>query len=232
MLEAALAGVAGRSRELELRLEALRLAIVFLDTAMMQELLGSAERFAGLAGRTQGERELLMHVAMHRFLTGGSAAAVLEPLERAVADGTIVAALGPDSMLLPFVIGPAYKSDRLDLARRLVEAQLEESARRGSIPGFVLGSHWRAWIALREGDAREGEPNGSCVAHPPRDEQERHDREGEHGSAQARDRWSGGRGQRPGRQGDRSRVGRRIKKAALRRVDAHALRVRCGRIDA
>ena len=114
----AVARSAGRSRELELRLEALRLAIVFLDTAMMQELLGSAERFAGLAGRTQGERELLMHVVMHRFLTGGSAAAVLEPLERAVADGTIVAALGPDSMLLPFVIGQVRPARPRPAARR------------------------------------------------------------------------------------------------------------------
>jgi len=66
-------------------------------------------------------------------------------------------------MLLPFEIGPAYKPDRLDLARRLVEAQLEESARRGSIPGFVLGSHWRAWIALREGDAREAEADARAA---------------------------------------------------------------------
>ena len=121
MFEAALAGVAGRDRELELRLEALRLLGMFMDTAAMRLSVGVAERFAGLEGRTQGECELLLHVAVHRFLGGRSAADVMEPITRAVADPALVAAMPPGAFFIPFVIGQTYKADRLELARRLAD---------------------------------------------------------------------------------------------------------------
>ena len=42
----------------------------FLTPGLFQQLLGTAERFADLEGRTTGECELLLHVAVHRFLLG------------------------------------------------------------------------------------------------------------------------------------------------------------------
>jgi tetratricopeptide (TPR) repeat protein len=163
MLETALAGVAGRDHELELRLESLRMTVAFMDPELMVQIVGSAERFAGLPGRTQGECELLLHAALHRFIGGRPAHEVGELLERAVASPPVLAATGPDSFHVPFVAGQLYKADRLGKARELVEWQLAESARRGSAPGFVLGSIDRAWIALREGDAVAAEADARAA---------------------------------------------------------------------
>jgi hypothetical protein len=137
MVDDAIAGVAGRHRELELELEAVRLMAAFMSSALMDHVLGDAERFSGLEGRTAGECGLLLHVALHRLLLGRSAADVADPLERAVRDPELVAAIGPDSAWMYFVVGGLYKADRLDAARRTVAIATAEARRRGSAPGFA-----------------------------------------------------------------------------------------------
>jgi hypothetical protein len=125
--------------------------------------LGDRERFADLDGRTAGECELLAHVAVHRFVTGRSAAEVAAPLERAVADPRLVASIGPDSTWLMMVLGQLFKTDRLDAARRTVAITLAEARRRGSAPGFAGASAWRGWIALRAGAAAEAEADARAA---------------------------------------------------------------------
>jgi hypothetical protein len=134
-----------------------------MSNTLLQEALGEPEQFADLEGRTAGECELLPHVAVHRFLCGRSAADVAEPLERAVADAELVAAIGPDSAWLIFVLGQLFKTDRLEVARRTVEIALTEAQRRGSAPGFATASVWRAWIALREGSAADAEADARAA---------------------------------------------------------------------
>jgi len=163
MIERALEGVAGRDRELELKLEAVRLMAIFMSPALMQQALGEPERFADLEGRTVGECELLLHVAIHRFLLGRAAEDVAEPVERAVADPELVAASGPDSAWLQFVIDALLKTDRLDVARRTVAIAFAEAQRRGSVPGFATASMWRAWIALRSGAAADAEADARAA---------------------------------------------------------------------
>ena len=163
MIEQAIAGLAGRHRELELELEATRYAAIFMSNTLLQKALGEPERFAALEGRTAGECELLPHVAVHRFLCGRSAADVAEPLERAVADAEVVAAIGPESAWLLFVLGQLFKTDRLEVARRTADIALSEAQRRGSAPGFATASVWRAWIALREGNAAEAEADAHAA---------------------------------------------------------------------
>jgi AAA ATPase domain len=163
MVEQAIAGVAGRHRELELRLQAIKYAAIFMSPALLLDALGEPERFAELEGRTAGECELLSHVAIHRFLSGRSAADVADPVERAVAHAGVVAAIGPDSAWLFFVLGSLFKTDRLDVARRTVETALADAQRRGSAPGFATASAWRAWIALREGDAVAAEADARAA---------------------------------------------------------------------
>jgi hypothetical protein len=162
-VEKALEGVAGRHRELELELEAVRLMTGFLSPELMQHVLGAAERFADLEGQTPGECQLLLHVAIHRFLGGSPAAAVNEPLERALGNPEVVAAVGPDSAWLWLVVGALFKTDQLELARRTVERVFAEARRRGSAPGFATASSWRAWIALREGSAGEAEADARAA---------------------------------------------------------------------
>ena len=163
MLEQALAGVAGRHRELELQLEAVRLTAAFLSAEVLAQMVGSAERFADLEGRTTAECLLLPHVAFHRFLLGQPAADVAEPLERAVADPEILAGIGPDSAWLDLVLSALFKTDRLDVARRTVDVTFADAQRRGSAPGFVTASAWRAWIALREGSAADAEADARAA---------------------------------------------------------------------
>jgi DNA-binding CsgD family transcriptional regulator len=174
MIDEALRGVVGRHSELELRLESARLLTSFMAPALFEQALGQAERFAQLQGRTVGECELLLQVAVQRFLLGRSAAEVAEPVERAVADAQLVAAIGPDSAWLTLTIGQLFKTDRLDVAGRTVAIALAEARRRGSAPGFAGASAWRAWIALRTGAAAEAEadaraayeaPSGTAWAH-------------------------------------------------------------------
>ena len=167
VVDEALRGVAGRHPELELRLESGRLMASFLTAELLQQALGQAERFADLEGRTAGECELLLHVAVHRFLRGRPAEDVAEPVERAVGDPQLVAAIGPDSAWLPLAIGQLFKTDRLDATRRTVGIALAEARRRGSAPGFAGASAWRAWIALREGAAADAEADARAAYEAP-----------------------------------------------------------------
>jgi ATP/maltotriose-dependent transcriptional regulator MalT len=163
MIERAIAGVSGRDRELGLRLEAVRLMAIFMSPQLMQQALGAAERFAGLEGRTPGECELLLHVAIHRFRLGRPAVDVAEPLERFAGDPELLAAVGTDSAWLVFVLGALFKTDRLDAARRTVAIAAAEARRRGSVFGFAVASVWRAWIELREGSAAEAEADARAA---------------------------------------------------------------------
>ena len=163
-IEEAIAGVSDRHRELELRLESTRFMAAFLTEGLMQE---TPERFADLDGRTAGECELLLHVAVHRFLGGRPADDVAEPVERALADPRVVAAIGQDSALLTLAIGQLFKTDRLDAANRAATIALAEARRRGSAPGFAGASAWRAWIALRQGDAAEAEAEARAAYEAP-----------------------------------------------------------------
>jgi DNA-binding CsgD family transcriptional regulator len=167
LIEQAIAGVAGRDRELELRLESGRLMASFLTPALFQQARGQAERFADLDGHTVGECELLLHVAVQRFLRGRPADDVAEPVERAVADPQLVAAIGPDSAWFTLAIGQLFKTDRLVAARRAVAIALAEATRLGSAPGFAGASAWRAWIALREGAAAEAEADARAAYEAP-----------------------------------------------------------------
>jgi DNA-binding CsgD family transcriptional regulator len=167
VVEEALRGVAGRHRELELRLESCRLMASLLAPALMEQAFGQAERFAELEGRTAGECELLLHVAMQRWMSGRPARDVADPVERAVADPRLVAEIGSDSAWLPIAIGQLFKTDRLDAARRTMAVALAEAQRRGSAPGFAAAMAWHAWIALRVGAADDAEADARAACEAP-----------------------------------------------------------------
>ena len=163
MIEGAISGVAGCHRELELRLQSCRFMASLLAPALFAQVLGEAERFADLDGRTVGECELLLHVAIQRWMRGRPADDVAEAVERAVADPQLVAAIGPDSVWLQLAIGQLFKTDRLDTARRTNAIAMAEARRRGSAPAFAAASAWRAWIALRSGAAADAEADARAA---------------------------------------------------------------------
>ena len=167
MIEGALSDVAGRHRELELRLQSCRFMASLLAPALFVQALGEAERFADLDGRTVGECEVLLHVAIQRWMAGRPADDVANAVERAVADPKLVAAVGPDSAWLQLAIGQLFKTDRLDAARRTNAVALAEARRRGSAPAFAAASAWRAWIALRSGAAADAEADARAAYEAP-----------------------------------------------------------------
>ena len=61
------------------------------------------------------------------------------------------------------MLGGLFKADRLDLARRTASIAFADAQRRGSAPGFAAASAWRAWIALREGDAAAAEADARAA---------------------------------------------------------------------
>ena len=157
-IEAAIAGVTERDRELALQLQAARLMLIFFSSAeLFGQSLGEAERYSELEGASVGECVLLLQVAIHRFAGGRPAAEIAAPLERIVANDELLAAIGPDAPWLPFLIGMLFKTDRLDAASRVTETALAEAGRVGSPGGFASASLWRAWIALRRGDGEAAE---------------------------------------------------------------------------
>ena len=113
MIDTAIAGVAGRDRELELRLEAVRYMAIFLSSALMREALGEPERFAALEGRTAGEGELLLHVAVHRLLLGRSADAVGRAARARRRRSRRRRRHRARLRMAEFVLGGLFKADRL-----------------------------------------------------------------------------------------------------------------------
>jgi DNA-binding CsgD family transcriptional regulator len=157
-------------RELGFQLQAARLMLFFLASGeLFGAALGEAERYSGLEGATVGECLLLLQAAIHRFSEGRAAEDVAAPLERIAANDELIAAIGPDAPWLPFVIGMLFKSDRLDAASRVTETALAEARRAGSPAGFASASLWRAWIALRRGEAEAAEAHARAAldAAPP-----------------------------------------------------------------
>jgi DNA-binding CsgD family transcriptional regulator len=150
-------------RELGLRLQALRLWAISMSAEHLREVLGEAERYASLEGRTPAECQLLLHAATHRFLLGRPAEEAAEPLERAVAAPGMIAEIGLDSTWLQFVLGGVYKTDRLDTMRRTLAIATAEAQRRGAAFGYAGVAVWRAWTALRSGLGAEAEADARAA---------------------------------------------------------------------
>ena len=136
----------------------------FMSPALMRQVLGAAERFADLEGRTPGECELLVHVVdppLSRRSVGrrhGGAARARPARPRSWWRRSARTRRGCGSCW-----GRCCKTDRLDLARRTVETAFAEAHRRGSAPGFATASAWRAWIALREGSGADAEADARAA---------------------------------------------------------------------
>jgi tetratricopeptide (TPR) repeat protein len=169
LIEAAAAGLGGSGgdgaadRDLVLRLKAMRFLTGFLDPALMRRVLAEPEPPGFPGCRTPAECAALLQVGARRFLLGGSAAAVTEAVERAVAAPELLLEAAADSYWLELAISALFKADRLEAARRTVEAALSHAQRRGSAPGFASASAWRAWIALRAGDAAAAEADARAA---------------------------------------------------------------------
>ena len=144
--------------------------MLFLSADQFPQWLGESERHAALEGSSVGECLLLLHAALARF-ADGAARRRDRRAGRAHRRATtrLLAALGPETPWLAFLIGMLFKTDRLDAAAASPSAALAEARRIGSAGGFAIASVWLAWIALRRGDgeAAEAHARAAVDAAPP-----------------------------------------------------------------
>ena len=168
LIEPAIEAMAGRDRELELLLEAARLMMLFLSRDRPR---GAAEQRA--PRRADGLVHRRVPTAAARGArpvpTARPAAEIAAPVERISRNAEAVAALGPETPWMAFLIGMLFKTDRLEAAGAVAGAALAEATRTGSAGGFAIASVWLAWIALRrgEGEAAEAHARAAVDAAPP-----------------------------------------------------------------
>ena len=170
MIERAIAGVAGRDRELELRLEAVRLMAIFMSPRADSAGAGRGRAVRRLEGRTAGR----MRAAAARRHPPAPARRARRPRSPSRSSGpspirSCVAAIGPESAWLDFVIGglvqdrPARR--RAPHAWRSRSPRRSAAARRPGSPRRRCGARGSRCARERppaaEADAARG-LRGSC----------------------------------------------------------------------
>ena len=146
-LERAIGDVQG-DRELTLELEAARYAALSLSPARLTERweAGYYQPFTTLEGSTAGERLLLAQLALAQLHAGGPADVAADFAERAAGDEPLGA-----GMSLMFALIVLMKTDRLDVAERVLERELGAARRCGSLTAYALVCNFRGAVAARRG---------------------------------------------------------------------------------
>jgi DNA-binding CsgD family transcriptional regulator len=154
----ALAALGRSERELALRLEAIRCRAAIQHPVTYPSVDEFAKRFRGeLAGRTPGERGVLVQLALRAALLGTSAREVAETLELALGDDVLFGEHGGDSIAVFTAIIALTYADRLDEADELIAQALAEARRRGSLTDYIHVSAFGALVHLRRGEVAEAE---------------------------------------------------------------------------
>jgi DNA-binding CsgD family transcriptional regulator len=150
-------------RELALRMRAGLLALPGRGDA---ELHDARTLAAGLAGDTPGEAILLSSLAFALTWAGASAADVADVAERSAAQAEALIADGALSEIVAGTILALRWTDRLETARRLLDAGVESAQRRGSTTDFAIALSQRAAVHRRAGRLGEAEADARAAAAP------------------------------------------------------------------
>ena len=153
-------------RELALRLRATLLGLPGRDDAELQDARTLA---AGLAGHTPGEAILLSSLAFALTWAGASAAEVADVAERSAAQAEALIADGALSEIVAGTLLALRWTDRLETARRLLDAGVESAQRRGSTTDFAIALSQRAAVHRRAGRLGEAEADARAAAAPASD---------------------------------------------------------------
>ena len=152
-LDAAIAAIASRDRELALTLEGEAASHALqASPATREPAARRLERHGDLDGATPGERIVLASLAFQRARASTSAAEATTHLQAGLADGRFLRDQQLD------IVGPFYDlaigllaADALDLAETSITQALEAARARASIPGTAYLTSRRGWVALRRG---------------------------------------------------------------------------------
>ncbi|MGH2953153.1 MAG: ATP-binding protein [Solirubrobacterales bacterium] len=104
----------------------------------IRELVAAAERLP------EPPLPILAHLAAERAVVGGTADDVAALAKRALAGGRLVAELSADAPPVYLAAGSLTVADRLDEAERALTEAIVEARARGSTPGLMLASAFRA----------------------------------------------------------------------------------------
>jgi DNA-binding CsgD family transcriptional regulator len=122
------------------------------------------ERYADLRGATPAERLVLASLAFERARASESSGVAAGHLERALAEGRLVAEQDVD------VAGPFYlllvgllATDALDVADACLEQALADARDRASIPAQAFLIEFRGWVSLRRGDVARAETDAQTA---------------------------------------------------------------------
>jgi DNA-binding CsgD family transcriptional regulator len=157
-------------RELVLELQAARLTAFLTRPELLVPRweAGEFEHWALLEGATRGERLVLAPLALMRMGLGGQADPAADLAERA-GGAHRSDAQGGEGLWLMFIFIVLYKTDRLEIAQRVLDRELRAARERGSLVGYGLVCSFRGAVAARRGElaTAEAEHRASLDAIPP-----------------------------------------------------------------
>jgi DNA-binding CsgD family transcriptional regulator len=107
---------------------------------------------------------VLASLASLRAIEGADAAEVSRLAMAAVADGALLASVGPESPVAHLPAWALIFVDRFAQARAVVDGALAESRRRGSPAGFANASCFSSHLHYRVGELREAEADARAAA--------------------------------------------------------------------
>ncbi len=157
-LERGVEMLAGRDRELELRLEGELGALGQLDVASTPRVAERLRRVAPeLSGETAGERLVLASFAHLRSNELAPAEELVDLAQRAVGNGLLLAEQTADSPIVYLLIYVFFRADMADRADEWLAETLAEAGARGSLLGTSVALGVRAQLRWLRGELADAE---------------------------------------------------------------------------
>jgi DNA-binding CsgD family transcriptional regulator len=159
VLEQSVDELGDSDRELSLELEADLVNAGRVHPELRPGALARARRlcYAGLSGRTFGERLALAAVAGEADAVAATADEAIACARRALADDRLLSEVGSESPSYWYAVTGLVLADACEMAEPAVEAALVDARRRGSKLGSALGYCFRSLLEYRTGRLRDAE---------------------------------------------------------------------------
>jgi transposase/DNA-binding CsgD family transcriptional regulator len=152
MLAAAAQELAHGNPDRTLELEAQLAALAMYDPVAGGQHLARLDRIdEDLSGESRGARMMLCQLAYRRMWRSDNAARAAQLVERALADGRLLAERGPEGPEFAAAAITLFMTDRLEATTRLLDSALAQVREQGSRFGFAFVSFMRGLVAARRG---------------------------------------------------------------------------------
>jgi DNA-binding CsgD family transcriptional regulator len=158
MLAATVQELAHENPDRALELEAQIATVATYDPAAGGQHLARLDRIdEDLSGESRGARMMLCQLAYRRMWRSDNAARAAQLVERALADGRLLAERGPETPVFTAAAITLRNADRLEATTRLLDSALAQAREQGSRFGFATVSWLRGLVAARRGALLDAE---------------------------------------------------------------------------